>query len=204
LSLTAKTTAGVTDLPGARDGCLVRSLAVTAVPAPERLGRYEIVGSLARGGMAELYLARLPGVEGFAKKVVIKRVLPELARDRQFVDMLLGEARLAAQLDHQNIVHVHDIGHDAGGYFFAMELLHGADVASMMRAALARGDGLPLGVALEIARGACAGLHYAHERTGPTGAPLGLVHRDISPQNLFVTFDGAIKLLDFGIARAVE
>jgi serine/threonine protein kinase len=173
---------------------------------PRRIGRYEIVGALAHGGMAELFVAHLPGIEGFdgfAKRVVLKRVLPQLASDREFVDMFLAEARIAATLDHQNIVQVHDIGQDADGYFFAMELLHGADVGDMLRATQHRG-GLPLPVALEVARAACAGLHYAHERTGPTGAPLGLVHRDISPQNLFVTFDGAVKLLDWGIAKAVQ
>ena len=177
---------------------------MTAASHPDRLGRYEILGALASGGMAELFLARLPGVEGFAKRVVIKRVLPGLARDRDFVEMFLAEARVAAGLAHQNIVHVHDIGFDGGGYFFAMELLHGADVGALLRAAIERDGALPLGIALEIARAACAGLHYAHERVGPTGAALGLVHRDVSPQNLFVTFDGGIKLLDFGIAKAVE
>ena len=179
--------------------------AVVADPAlPARLGRYDILGSLARGGMAELFVARLAGIEGFAKRVVVKRVLPGLARDREFVDMFLEEARLAATLDHRNIVQVHDIGHDAEGHFFAMELLHGSDVAQILRVMSERGTGLPLAFALEIARGACAGLHHAHERVGPTGAPLGLVHRDVSPQNLFVTFDGAVKLLDFGIAKAVQ
>jgi serine/threonine-protein kinase len=180
------------------------ALGFRSVSVPDRLGRYEIVGALAHGGMAELFLARLPGVEGFAKRVVIKRVLPGLAREREFVEMFLAEARLAAALDHNNIVQVHDIGHDSGGYFFAMELLHGADVATVLRAALERDGALPLPIALEIVRGACAGLHYAHDRVGPTGAPLGLVHRDVSPQNLFVTFDGTTKLLDFGIAKAVE
>src|SRR5215468_6016232 len=150
--------------------------------------------------MAELFLAHLPGIEGFARKVVIKRVLPELARDRDFVEMFLEEARLAATLHHQNIVAVHDIDHDEGGYFFAMEHLHGADVGELLRTT--DGD-LPLPIALEIARGACAGLHHAHERKGP-GGPLGIVHRDVSPQNIFVTFDGGVKLLDFGIARAVQ
>jgi serine/threonine protein kinase len=171
--------------------------------SPPRLGRYEILGSLAQGGMAELFIARLAGIEGFAKRVVVKRVLPGLARDGEFIAMFLEEARLAATLDHQNIIQVHDIGHDPGGPFFAMELLHGGDVAQLLRATAERG-GLPLGIALEIARGACAGLHYVHERCEPSGAPLGLVHRDVSPQNLFVTFGGAVKLLDFGIAKAVH
>jgi hypothetical protein len=169
-------------------------------PSPRRLGRYEVVSLLAHGGMAELFLAHLPGIEGFARKVVIKRVLPELARDRDFVEMFLEEARLAATLHHQNIVAVYDIDHDEGGYFFAMEHLHGADVGELLRAT--DGD-VPLPIALEIARGACAGLHHAHERKGASG-PLGIVHRDVSPQNIFVTFDGGVKLLDFGIAKAVQ
>ena len=171
---------------------------------PARLGRYEVLGSLARGGMAELYVARLGGIEGFSRRVVVKRVLPGLAGDREFVDMFLEEARLAATLEHRNIVQVHDIGHDGDGHFFAMELLQGSDVAHILRALTPRRAELPLAIALEIARGACAGLHYAHERLGPGGAPLGLVHRDVSPQNLFVTFDGAVKLLDFGIAKAAQ
>jgi hypothetical protein len=159
------------------------------------------VSQLAQGGMAELFLARLPGIEGFAKKVVIKRVLPALARDRDFIEMFLEEARLAATLQHQNIVAVHDIDHDEDGYFFAMEYLHGADVGELMRSV---GGELPLHIALEIARGACAGLHYAHERKSSSGALLGLVHRDVSPQNIFATFEGGVKLLDFGIAKAVQ
>jgi len=151
--------------------------------------------------MAELYMARLPCLEGFAKQVAIKRVLPGLAANREFVDMFLEEARLAATLQHQNVVQVHDIGQDTDGYFFAMEYLHGADVGEIMRTV---DGGIPLPIALEIARGACAGLHYAHERKGPDGVLLGIVHRDVSPQNLFVTFDGGVKLLDFGIAKAVQ
>src|SRR5436853_7717531 len=116
--------------------------------------------------MAELFLARLPGIEGFAKRVVVKRVLPNLARDRQFVEMFLEEARLAATLHHQNVVAVHDIGQDDGGYFFAMEYLHGADLGEVLRELGATGRQLPLELALEIPRGACAGLHYAHDRTG--------------------------------------
>jgi hypothetical protein len=161
------------------------------------------VSLLAEGGMAELFLARLPGVEGFAREVVIKRVLPSLARDHGFVQMFLEEARLASTLHHQNIVQVHDIGQDEGGYFFAMERLHGVDLGELLRTVCNEAE-LPLDIALEIARGACAGLHHAHERTGPSGAGLGIVHRDISPQNLFVTFDGGVKLLDFGIAKAVQ
>jgi serine/threonine protein kinase len=169
--------------------------------APRRLGRYEILRSLAQGGMAELFVARLAGIEGFARQLVLKRVLPNLARDREFVDMFLGEARLAATLHHQNVVQVLDIGQDDDGFFFAMELLHGADVGELLRRTNAA---LPFSIALEVIRGACAGLHYAHERSSPQGAALGIVHRDVSPQNLFVTFDGGVKVLDFGIAKAAH
>jgi protein kinase-like protein len=172
--------------------------------AQQQIGPYQILGSLARGGMAELFVAQRTGVAGFAKQVVIKRVLPELARDRAFVDMFLAEARLAATLDHQNIVHVHDIGQDAGGYFLAMERLHGADVGAILCTVTRFGGELPPAIAIEIARSACAGLHHAHERRTPDGALIGLVHRDVSPGNLFVTFDGAVKLLDFGIAKAAQ
>jgi serine/threonine-protein kinase len=169
-----------------------------------RLGRYEIIGSLARGRMVELFLAQLPEDAGLAKHVVIKRVLPELATDRALVDRFLAEARIAAALDHQNLVHVHDIGHDDDGQFFAMERLHGGDVASILSVVTRLGGGLPLAFAIEIARAACAGLHYAHDRRTPSGEPLGLVHRNVSPQNLFVTFDGAVKLLDFGLAKPLD
>src|SRR5262249_50451282 len=152
--------------------------------------------------MAELFLAQLPGADGFAKRVVIKRVLPALARDREFITMFVEEARLAATLHHQNIVQVLDIGQDESGPFFAMEYLHGGDVGEILRTVDA--DGMPLEIALQIAHGACAGLHYAHERKTADGKPLGIVHRDVSPQNLFVTFDGGVKLLDFGIAKAVQ
>lgn len=169
-----------------------------------RLGKYEIIGSLARGAMAELFLAQVPEAGGVARQVVIKRVLPELARDRAFVDRFIAQARIAAALDHQNIVHVHEVGQDDDGHFLAMERLHGDDVGSILSMVRQFGSGLPLAFAIEIARGACAGLHYAHERRAPSGELLGLVHRDITPHNLFVTFDGAVKLLDFGIGKAVE
>ena len=166
-----------------------------------RIGRYEIERPLARGGMAELFVARLVDDEGFARRVAVKRALPELARDRAFAEMFRTEARLAASLAHHNIVAVHDLGEDADGFYLVMELLHGADVGALLRAASAP---VPIPIVLAIASDACAGLHHAHERHDADGALLGIVHRDISPQNLFVTFDGCTKLLDFGIAKAID
>ncbi|HEY3352445.1 MAG TPA: serine/threonine-protein kinase [Polyangia bacterium] len=173
-----------------------------APAAPERLGPYEIVRLLAVGGMAELHLARTAGPGGAARLVVIKRVLPQLANQSGFVRMFLAEARLAATLHHPNIVHVYDTGSAQGSYFCAMEFLHGADVRQIFRAVhQQRREAMPIAHATNILAGVSAGLHYAHEKTAPDGSPLNLVHRDVSPQNVFVTFEGGVKLLDFGIAK---
>jgi serine/threonine protein kinase len=166
-----------------------------------RLGKYELLKTLAVGGMAELYLARSRGDGGFEKIVVLKRILPSLALNEDFVKMFVDEARLAAQLHHPNIAAVYDIGHDAGGYFFAMEYVQGKDLREVMRASALTG-GLPLEHALNIIVGVASGLHYAHEKLGPDGRALGIVHRDVSPANVIVTFDGALKLCDFGVAKA--
>jgi serine/threonine protein kinase len=173
-----------------------------AAPAPARLGRYEILRKLAAGGMAELHLARVTGIEGFEKLVVIKRILPQLANQADFVQMFLDEARIAATLHHSNIVQVYDMGVIDGSYFCAMEFLHGADVRQVFKASRAQEREVPLEHTLSILIGACAGLNYAHEKAAPDGGPLGIVHRDVSPQNVFVTFEGGVKLLDFGIAKA--
>ena len=164
------------------------------------LGKYEVLGLLASGGMAELYLARGRGLDGFEKLVALKRVLPHLARDQEFVGMFLDEARLAGTLDHPNIASVIDIGRAQGNYFFAMEYVHGRDLRSVLREA-APGDGLSLACGLAIVTQAAAGLHYAHERRDPDGRPLGIVHRDVSPSNVLISYDGGVKVIDFGIAR---
>lgn len=167
------------------------------------LGRYQIVRELAMGGMAELYIGRHSEVAGYEKVVAIKRVLPNLARDESFLKMFLNEARLAAGLDHANIVHVIDFGSDGGEHFLAMEYVHGKGVHQIQRAA-AKVGGVGLACALTIVRGVAAALHYAHERKSPDGRALGLVHRDVSPSNVLVSYDGEVKLTDFGIATATE
>src|SRR5262245_45228999 len=169
----------------------------------ERFGKYEILRRIATGGMAEIHLARSQGIEGFEKLVVLKRILPQYARDDEFVTMFLDEARLAATLHHTNIVQVFDMGEERGHYYLAMEFLHGRDAQQAMKAAHRAGQRLPLEHALTIMQGVLSGLHYAHERMRD-GKPLELVHRDVSPQNIFVTYEGGVKLLDFGIARAAS
>jgi serine/threonine-protein kinase len=170
--------------------------------APQRLGRYEILRPLARGGMAELFLARATGIQGFEKLVVVKRILPELQGDAELLRMFLDEARLAANLHHSNIAQVYDIGEDGGAPFFSMEYLHGEDLRTVAAASWKTGDRLPLEHTLSIIIGVCAGLHYAHEKRDSDGRPLGIVHRDVSPPNVIVTWEGGIKVVDFGVAKA--
>ena len=170
----------------------------------ERLGKYELLAPLGKGGTAEVFLARLPGTGGFEKVVVLKRLLRPLAGQREFVDMFLDEARLGARLDQSNIVQTIELGQADGQYFIAMEYLAGMSLAQLARKAQLRAGGLPVELTLALAVQACTGLHYAHECTQADGTPLRLVHRDVSPQNLIVTYDGVLKVVDFGIAHAAE
>lgn len=171
-------------------------------PAWRPIGRYELGPRLAAGGMAELYVARSSGVHGFQKYFALKRILPRFTDDREFVEMFLDEARLAAQLDHPNVVHVHDIGEDADGPFFTMDYLHGQSLLAIIRRQRTRGSLLPLDALVALGSAAAAGLHHAHERRGFDGKPLGIIHRDVSPTNILVTYEGVVKIVDFGIAKA--
>jgi serine/threonine protein kinase len=167
-----------------------------------RLGRYVVLKHLASGGMADVLLGRSDGIEGFERHVVLKRIRPEFARDQRFIRMFLDEARVAANLHHQHIVQVHDIGESSGEYFIAMEYIHGEDVRTILSTASKTRAHVPLGHAIAIVSAAAAGLHYAHERRGNDKRPLGIVHRDVSPSNVLVGYDGSIKVVDFGIAKA--
>jgi hypothetical protein len=169
-----------------------------------RIGKYEIIKPLARGGMAEILLARARGLPGFQRMVVIKRILPLLACNTDFLQMFLNEARIAATLQHPNLVQLYDVGVVDGHYFIAMEYLHGENLNAILATLQRRKQRIPLEHALHIAIDVCAGLHYAHEKIGFDGQPLQIVHRDVSPHNVIVTFDGAIKLLDFGVAKAAN
>jgi serine/threonine protein kinase len=166
-----------------------------------RLGSFEILRRLARGGMAEIYLARTSGPSGFEKLVVLKKILGKFADKPRYVQLFLEEAKLAASLDHPNIAQVYDIGMVDGSYFFAMEHLHGQDVRSILHRAWRIGERLPIEHAVQIARHVASALHFAHEKRRSDGTLLGLVHRDVSPSNILVTYDGATKLLDFGVAK---
>ncbi len=168
------------------------------------LGKYKLVKLIASGGMAEVYLAKQAGAAGFEKLVCLKRILPHLARDKQFVEMFLNEARLAARLDHPNIVSIFDLGEANGNYFIAMEFIDGPSLRAVHKTAEGRGEFLPIPEICKIISMAAGGLQYAHDLSDEKGGPLGLVHRDISPDNILVHRNGAAKVVDFGIAKAAN
>ena len=165
-------------------------------------GKYQLVKRLARGGMAEVFLAKQSGPEGFNRLVALKRILPHLVDSQDFVRMFLDEARLAAQLSHPNVVHIYDFGKVDEHYFIAMEYVPGVHAGILIKQA--EKERLPDVLVARIGADACAGLHYAHELRDVDGRALQLVHRDVSPPNLLVSYDGAVKLVDFGIAKAVS
>jgi eukaryotic-like serine/threonine-protein kinase len=165
------------------------------------MGKYRVIRRLAEGGMGEIFLGVAEGQSGFEKVVVLKRILSQNVDDRVAIRMFMDEARLMAALNHPNIVQVYDFGTSEGAHFFAMEYVHGQDLGRILKAATLADRALPLELAIGVIAEAAAGLHYAHQKTGPDGAPLQIVHRDISPSNLLVSYDGAVKLTDFGIAK---
>lgn len=166
------------------------------------LGKYEIVRELAIGGQARIYLARVRGTAGFEKQIVLKCILENLAADNQFVEMFLDEARLAATLRHSNIAEVIDVGVERGLYYFAMEYVAGKTAREIRLRGKELKKPPPLEISLAITCGTAAALEYAHNRVDAEGKPLEIVHRDVSPTNILVSYEGAIKLVDFGIARA--
>jgi len=170
---------------------------------PQRLGKYELVRKLAAGGMAEVFLAKAAGPMGFEKTLVVKRILPELAAEPDFVQMFLSEAKLAARLTHPNIVQIFDFGESQGTYFLAMEYIDGPSLRTLVKRAAAQGQPLPPAVCARIISLACEGLAFAHDFTDPeTGEAQGLIHRDVSPDNILLSRQGAVKVVDFGIAKA--
>jgi serine/threonine protein kinase len=168
------------------------------------LGKYQVVAEIARGGMGVVYLAMTKGPGGFSKLVVVKELHPELVEDPAFPAMFLDEAKLAARLNHPNIVQTNEVGNDGDRYFMVMDYLDGRGLDQIRRRAKAAGGGPSLAMLLRVLIDMLGGLDYAHKLTDFGGAPMQIVHRDVSPQNVFVTFDGQVKLLDFGIAKAAS
>ena len=170
---------------------------------PKRLADFEIIRRLGAGGMAEVFLARKRGAEGTFKLLVLKRILPAYGSSRRFRTMFAEEAQLATRLNHPNIVQVYDF-QDYGdeGQLLSMEYVEGPDLRKLMRSAQSKGQRVPPYVSAYVISEIAKGLHYAHERKDEAGKPIDIVHRDVSPQNMLLSFDGAVKIADFGIASA--
>ncbi|GAB4199008.1 MAG: hypothetical protein OHK0013_08780 [Sandaracinaceae bacterium] len=173
-------------------------------PGLPQTGNYVLLERIGMGGMAEVFRAASVGVEGFERPVAIKRILPNLAADEDFVKMFVDEAKIAVQLQHPNIVEIFDLARADDDLFIAMEYVHGKD----LRAILDRVQGpdgrgrIPVEVAVHLTIKICEALHHAHFAHGPSGQPLGIIHRDVSPQNVIVSYDGEVKVTDFGLAKA--
>jgi serine/threonine protein kinase len=174
-----------------------------SLPEPIQFGKYTLFERIGRGGMAEVFKGRIQGPAGFERVFVVKRILPHLSDDATFIKMFVEEAKLSARLNHPNIVHIFELGAVEGEYFISMEYIRGHDLSETMRAIWKQlGPPHPELVAY-IGREACRGLAYAHSLTDEAGKPLGMIHRDISPSNVMLSYEGAVKLLDFGIAKAL-
>jgi serine/threonine-protein kinase len=167
-----------------------------------QLGGFEIIKRLRAGGMATLYVGKRSGASGFTRKAAIKVIHPHLAIDDRIVRMFVDEARICSQLNHPNIVHVEDFGHDAGVHFLAMEFIDGCSLRGLYRWLAKQERPLPVPIATRIVMDVAAGLHAAHAATGEDGAPLAIIHRDISPSNILLSRTGHVKIIDFGIAKA--
>ncbi len=176
--------------------------AETSVVLPRAFGRYALFDFIGKGGMAEIYLARQKTELGPARRCVVKQIRPELAKDSVFSDMLVHEAKLAARLNHANVVQVFDLGREGDRLFIAMEYIEGFDLNDLLRRCSRAKVPLPFELGVHVLCEALKGLDYAHRRADDAGRTLGIVHRDVSPSNLLVSFEGEVKVCDFGIARA--
>ncbi len=168
----------------------------------ERLGQYILLEKVATGGMAELFRAKKIGIEGFEQILAVKRILPHLSSDEEFVNMFIAEAKLVAQLTHKNIAQIYDFGRIDQNYFIAMEYIRGKDLKAILKKVSLERRKLPAAIAVFIAKEVAAALSYAHIQKDSAGNDLNIIHRDISPQNILVSYEGEVKIVDFGIAKA--
>src|SRR5438067_12521233 len=169
---------------------------------PTPFGKYYLLERINVGGMAEVFRAKAFGVEGFERLVAVKRILPNIAEDKEFIRMFIDEAKLSVQLNHANIAQIFDLGVVDGSYYIALEHVHGRDLRAMFDRCRQLGEPMPTSQACFVVMKVCEGLDYAHNKRDAGGREIGLVHRDVSPQNVLVSFEGEVKLIDFGIAKA--
>ncbi|MEL6186597.1 MAG: protein kinase, partial [Myxococcota bacterium] len=170
---------------------------------PQRFGPYVILDRIGDGGMAEIFLAKMQGYSGFEKLIALKKIHPKYSRNETFAQMLIHEAKLAAALNHFNVVQVHDLGEIDGQVYIAMEYVRGRDLAAVLSNTYRRDERLPIELSLFVATEFLTGLEYAHRMRANDGTPLGIIHRDISPQNVLISYEGEVKVTDFGIARVI-
>jgi serine/threonine protein kinase len=161
-----------------------------------------LLDRVAIGGMAEVFKAKRTGAEGFEKVVALKRILPHLSDNKEFLDMFVDEAKMVAGLTHPNIVQIYELDRIEKSYYIAMEYVHGRDLRTIMKRAREKGLRMPLDLSLRVVSQVCAALEYAHRKKDEKGRPMQIVHRDVSPQNILISFEGEVKLVDFGIAKA--
>ena len=183
-------------------GQRLTEVALAAV-VPEKIGPYEVLERISAGGMAEVYKAKQTGADNFERPVAIKRILPHIARDPNFIAMFQAEAKLAVQLQHGNICQIYQLGRHEDSFYIALEYVDGRDIGAVLDLHQKQGRGVPLPQACYIISRACEGLDYAHNKKSSDGKPLNLIHRDISPPNILISFEGEVKLIDFGLAKAV-
>ena len=211
----ARETIPMLDLGALADEALAASLADLSEPEtkskpdrsltpPASFGPYRLLERIAAGGMAEVFRAKRTGVEGFEKVLAVKRILPHLSDNKEFVEMFVDEAKMVAGLTHPNIVQIFDLGKIDATYFIAMEYVHGKDLRTILKRAKERGLRIPLDLSVLIVSKVCSALEYAHRKRDEQGEALKIVHRDISPQNILISFEGEVKLTDFGIAKATS
>jgi eukaryotic-like serine/threonine-protein kinase len=175
---------------------------MNAPESPKSLGRYQLLFMLGQGGMGEVHLAKLTGAAGFEKLCIVKTILPQMQADPQFVERFHHEARVLVHLNHSHIAQVYDMGEFEGTLYMAIEYVAGVDLSRVMSRVKRQGAVMPLPIALYLAQQICEALGYAHRKTGPDGTPLGIVHRDVSPQNVMVSYEGEVKVIDFGLAKS--
>lgn len=171
---------------------------------PKQFGRYLLIDKLAVGGMAEIYKAKTYGVDGFEKLLAIKRILPHCSADKEFITMLVDEAKLTVLLSHANIVQVYDLGKVGDDYYISMEFIHGTNLRELIHRVIETEGKAPEEISVYTISEICKGLDYAHRKTSANGQPLNIVHRDINPQNILISFEGEVKIVDFGIAKAAS
>jgi serine/threonine protein kinase len=174
-----------------------------AAALPDRIGPYQVLERISAGGMAEVYKAKQTGADNFERPVAIKRILPHIARDPNFIAMFQAEAKLAVQLQHGNICQIYQLGRHEDSFYIALEYVDGRDIGSVLDLHQKQGRPIPLPQACYIISRACEGLDYAHNKKSNDGKPLNIIHRDISPPNILISFEGEVKLIDFGLAKAV-